>query len=159
MKNTKNACSFTGHRTVPVAERDLISMKLNDTLVTLIEEKGVDTFIAGGALGFDTMAALAVLKLKNIYPHIKLRLAIPCENQTKGWSENAISLYNDIMKKADEVIYTGKVYTSGCMHVRNRYMVDASDRCVAYMTRESGGTAYTVKYALEKGKTVINIAE
>lgn len=159
MENTKNTCCFTGHRTVPVAERDLINLKLNDTLVTLIEEKGVRLFIAGGALGFDTMAALAVLKLKIIYPDIKLRLAIPCENQTKDWSENAISLYNDIMKKADEVVYTGKVYTSGCMHVRNRYMVDNSEYCVAYMTRASGGTAYTVRYAQEKAKKVINVAE
>lgn len=159
MESTNKACSFTGHRTIPVAHRDMVAVRLNDTLVHLIEKKGVDTFIAGGALGFDTTAALAVLSLKNVYPSIKLILAIPCENQTKGWSDKAVALYNDIMKKADEVIYTGKEYTSGCMHVRNRFMVDNSEYCVAYKTRESGGTAYTYKYALEQGKTVINIAE
>ncbi len=159
MENVNNSCCFTGHRTIPVSDRDTVALKLNDTLVHLIEEKGVDTFIAGGALGFDTTAALAVLSLKSIYPNIKLVLAIPCENQTKGWSERAAALYQDIMKRADKVIYTGREYTSGCMHVRNRFMVDNSEYCVAYKTRDSGGTAYTVRYAVQQGKTVINIAE
>ena len=36
-------------------------------------EKGVDTFISGGALGFDTQAAIEVLKLKKRkYKDVKL---------------------------------------------------------------------------------------
>ena len=152
-------CCFTGHRIIPNAEREEIKERLKSTLVSLIEKKGVTLFIAGGALGFDTMAALEVLSLRERYPEIKLRLAIPCENQTKGWKEKDILLYEEIMSQADDVVYTSRTYTSGCMHIRNRYMVDSSDFCVAYMTKESGGTAYTVKYAEKKGVEVINVAE
>ena len=157
-KKNKRACCFTGHRTVPVSERDGVKVRLVRELEALISD-GVEVFIAGGALGFDTMAALAVLELKSSYPEIRLHLALPCENQTKGWSERAVSLYNSIIDRADEVVYTSREYTSGCMHIRNRYMVDNSEVCIAYKTRESGGTAYTVRYALEKGRRIINVAE
>lgn len=151
-------CSFTGHRIIPTAVREDIKERLHSTLTELIE-KGVTLFIAGGALGFDTLAALEVIALREKYPEIKLRLAIPCEDQTKRWQEKDVLLYEEIMKKADEVVYTSRAYTSGCMHIRNRYMVDSSDFCVAYMTKASGGTAYTVGYAKEKGVEVINIAQ
>ncbi len=153
------ACSFTGHRTVPIAHRQAVHSRLESAIEDMIENRGVTLFITGGALGFDTMAALAVLKAKERHPKIKLRVAIPCDNQTKGWSDRAVALYNDILKKADETVQTGKVYTAGCMHVRNRYMIDNSKYCIAYKTRESGGTAYTTRYAKEKGVEVINIGE
>jgi uncharacterized phage-like protein YoqJ len=152
------ACCFTGHRGIPAADREKIRQRLEKELETLADN-GVTLFITGGALGFDTMAALAVFELKKRRKNIKLRLAIPCENQTRGWSDADVALYKDIMDRADQVVYTARKYTAGCMHVRNRYMVDNSDYCIAYKTRESGGTAYTVKYALQKEKKVINIAE
>lgn len=152
-------CSFTGHREIPTDEAEAIKNKLRRTLVSLIKEEGVTLFIAGGALGFDTMAALEVLSLKEEYSEIKLRLAIPCDSQAKGWSEKDTLVYEKIMSTADDVVYTSHEYIRGCMHIRNRYMVDNSDFCVAYMTKDSGGTAYTVKYAVKKGIPVINLSE
>lgn len=45
------------------------------------------------------------------------------------------------------------------MHRRNRHLVDNSGVCVCYLTRNSGGTAYTVNYAKKQGVNVFNIAE
>ena len=158
-RSEKNGvCCFTGHRVIPISDRERIKSALEKAVENMIVEKGVSLFIVGGALGFDTSAALVVLSAKKRHFHIKLRVAVPCDNQTRGWSEKAVALYEDILGKADEIVQTGREYTSGCMHVRNRYMVDCSDYCIAYKTRESGGTAYTVRYALEKGVEVINLA-
>lgn len=52
-----------------------------------------------------------------------------------------------------------KLYFKGCMHKRNRHLVDNSGYCICYLTRTQGGTAYTVDYALERGLPVINIAD
>lgn len=153
------ACCFTGHRIIPAAEKEIIKEKLRKRLEELVKEKGVTLFIAGGALGFDTLAALEVLSLRERYPDVKLRLAIPCDEQTKGWRMGEVELYRKIMEKADEVVYTSHAYTSGCMHLRNRYMVDNAEYCIAYMTKPSGGTAYTVKYAEKNGISVINLAD
>ena len=38
-------------------------------------------------------------------------------------------------------------------------MVDRSTVCIAYCNRKTGGTAYTVRYALRQGVTVRNLAE
>ena len=153
----KTVC-FTGHRTIPLLKKWKIEKKLKEALETLIEE-GYCYFGAGGALGFDTIAAQMVLNLKKKYPEIKLILVLPCKNQTRGWDEKDISVYESIMGQADKVVYTQEHYDRGCMFKRNRHLVDNSSVCVAYLTEEKGGTAYTVNYANQKGIKVINIAE
>lgn len=55
--------------------------------------------------------------------------------------------------------YTSEEYTRGCMHKRNRHLVDNSSACIAYLTESKGGTAYTVDYAAKHGLTVFNIAD
>lgn len=47
----------------------------------IIEEQikaGVVFYGAGGALGFDTIAAQTVLEMKNEYPQLRLILVLPC---------------------------------------------------------------------------------
>ena len=98
-------------------------------------------------------------KLKQKYPNIKLILVLPCKSQTRGWRQSDIDEYERIMKQADKVVYTSEDYYNGCMQKRNRHLVDGSSLCIAYLTKETGGSAYTVKYAEKNALTVINIAE
>ena len=93
------------------------------------------------------------------YPDIRLILVLPCFSQTRGWSQEDIEIYDDIKQKADKVVYTSQKYTRGCMHKRNRHLVDNSSACISYLTENKGGTFYTVNYAKSKGVEVINIAE
>lgn len=153
----KTVC-FTGHRTIPMLKKWKIVKKLKETLEALIDN-GYCYFGAGGALGFDTIAAQTVLGLKKKHPEIKLILVLPCKNQTRGWEEKDVSVYESIIEEADKVVYTQEHYDRGCMFKRNRHLVDNSSVCVAYLTEEKGGTAYTVNYANQKGIKVINIAE
>lgn len=135
-----------------------IMVQLNNELIKLIE-RGYRYFCAGGALGFDTIAAQAVLHLKEQYPHIKLILVLPCSTQSKGWNTEGQATYENIKKKADKVVYTSEEYVRGCMHKRNRHLVDNSSICICYLDKPSGGTAYTVDYAKKHGRSVINIAD
>ena len=113
---------------------------------------------AGGALGFDTFAAQTVLDMKKEYPQLRLILVLPCEDQTRGWRSEDIAVYEDIKRRSDKVVYVSREYTPDCMHRRNRHLVDHSGTCICYLTRDSGGTAYTVDYARREGLHVINIA-
>jgi len=158
MDKRRQTLCFTGHRDIPTFSKKKIKEALRKTLIEQIDN-GYLYFGAGGALGFDTMAAQTVLELKDIYPQIKLILVLPCLTQTRGWSARDIAIYEDIKSKADKVVYTSKEYSSGCMHKRNRHLVDNSSICVCYLTEETGGTAYTVNYALKNNLTVINIGE
>lgn len=149
-------CCFTGHRVIPLLERRTVSKALEKVIIESIEN-GYRYFGAGGALGFDTMAALTVLRLRNKYPQIKLILVLPCENQTRNWKEADIEKYEHIKSQADKVVYVSKEYTRDCMHKRNRHLVDNSSLCICYLSKPSGGTAYTVNYAKDNGLKVINL--
>ena len=154
----KKTCCFTGHRSILSADQEETTRQLENTIAELIHA-GIDRFVTGGARGFDTLAAQAVLLLRKKYPDIKLILALPCLSQTRGWCKKDIMAYETIKSQADEIIYTSQNYTRGCMHKRNRYMVDRSSICVCYCLRDKGGTAYTVYYAEKKGLKIINIAQ
>lgn len=154
----EQTCCFTGHRTIPLGmERKLFCV--TEEIVEKAIKDGYRYFGAGGALGFDTIAALVVLKLKKHYPDIKLILVLPCLTQTQGWKNKDVEIYEDIKKRADKVVYTSQRYVRGCMHKRNRHLVDNSSLCICYYTKEIGGTHYTVNYAYHKLLKVLNIAE
>ena len=124
---------------------------------------GVDTFLAGGALGFDTLAAQEVLRLKAAgLPQLRLVLVLPCLGQEAYWKAEDAALYRDLLRQADEAIYTADVYSKWCMFQRDRYLVNHSAYCLCYWNREQGergGTAYTVGYARKQGLEVENLGD
>ncbi len=150
-------CCFTGHRQISPQDGTYLPDAMDRALEEMIGA-GVTTFRAGGAMGFDNFAALKVLNLKRKYGFVRLHLFLPCENQAKGWSEREREFYDYILAHADEITYASREYFKGCMHLRNRMMVDGSDFCIAYCNKNEGGTAYTVRYAAEKGVKLINVA-
>lgn len=152
----RTAC-FTGHRTIPFLQRRKIEKRTEEALIEAIKQ-GYRFFGAGGALGFDTLAAQTVLRLKKTYPQIKLILVLPCLSQTRGWRPEDIAEYERIKAAADKVVYTSQEYTRDCMFKRNRHLVDNSSLCIAYLTENTGGTAYTVDYARFKGLIIRNVA-
>ena len=148
---------FTGHREIPATEY----LPLREALLQTLEQKiaeGYTCFRAGGAVGFDTLAALSVLLLKKQYPHIRLELVLPCPSQTRGWSQNDQLLYEQILEQADSYRYLSQGYYKGVLQVRNRALVDGAECCVAYLrSSHGGGTAYTAALALKNGLELINL--
>jgi len=151
-------CCFTGHQEIDSSIVLQLHGRLADEIIYLICCQGVRYFVAGGALGFDTLAASTILALKPEFPEIQLILALPCKDQTRGWSDANIKKYNLIFSQADKIVYTSENRCRGCMQKRNRYLVDCSQFCVCYLTKTSGGTAYTTNYAEKQGLIVINLA-
>lgn len=153
----KHTCCFSGHRRIPDEDLLIIKQKLMGAITSAIKD-GYIFFGAGGALGFDTLAAQTVLELKKQYAHIRLILVLPCLSQARYWREQDISEYELIKRSADKVVYTSQEYTYDCMHKRNRHLVDNSSMCICYLNEQAGGTAYTVKYAESQGLSIINVS-
>lgn len=154
----EKSCCFTGHRLIPDDRYYRIMFLLRQTVEQKIKE-GYTIFCAGGALGFDTMAALTVISLKRIYPYIQLHLYLPFRKQAEKWSREDRDRYMQIMDSSDKVVYLSDEYTPFCMNRRNRALVDNSSFCIAYCTDTKGGTVYTVSYAIDKNVNVVNLAE
>ena len=150
-------CCFTGHRNInSLAPREL-EKRLENKLIDLIENEGFTDFRAGGARGFDTMAAMTVIKLKKKYPHIKLHLLLPCKNQDVYFLPFEKQLYRFAISEADSVTYIQERYSREAMFARNRALVDGSDLCIAYLEKLEGGTYYTVNYARKQKVKAINL--
>lgn len=161
-----NACAFTGHRPSRFKfgydEESEGFRRLYDALFTQTERLaclGITTFYTGMALGTDQWAALIVLQLKKLYPHIRLVAVRPCETQADKWSDEHRHRYYDvILPKADETVLISRPYTPTCMMERNRYMVDHAGHLLAvYDGGTKGGTAYTVGYARQQGRSIVTL--
>jgi len=144
----KTAC-FSGRRDIAAADVPRLECKLFD-MVKQLAEDGYNCFICGGALGFDTLAATAVIKRKREFD-IKLVIAVPHKGQDAVWPEHDRKRYAYILDNADHIVYLAEKYTHGCMQARNRYMVDNANLLVAYSDSAKGGTAYTCAYAIQQG--------
>ena len=131
----KETCCFTGHRQIPQGEQEEIANRL-ERVIAALYQKGVRYYGAGGALGFDALAARTVIRLRGNSPGMKLILVLPCLTQTRGWGPEDIAEYERIRAQADKVVYTAQQYTPGCMHRRNRHLADHSGVCVCYLTKE-----------------------
>ena len=159
MAEMGTVCCFTGHRKISPEHAKALKSELDRALEILVRS-GVRTFRAGGAIGFDTLAALTVLDMRENDPSIRLELCLPCKDQDRLWSDEDRKIYRYVLERADKVTYVCENYTRSCMLERNRFMVDGSQFCVAFCldpNRQRGGTAYTVRYAKSKNVPVIDL--
>lgn len=158
--NISSVC-FTGHRDLTNSEIYQNSERLSSLLRKLIVHHGLKHCFAGGAIGFDTVAAKTVLSLKPSYPELSLHLILPCQGQENSWNEAQKRDYQVIKEKADSVRVLAPFFYNGCMQARNRELLLNADLCIAYLRKgtKTGGSLNTVLQAAKLGITVINIAD
>ena len=167
MQKKENALCFSGHRSEKLPntqdEMEKLKLKLWEEIDKAIEN-GIDTFYFGACYGFDLLCADIVAKRKRVIKTsdskiIKLIAVTPFENQAIRWKESDRELYYDTLPHCDEVITLNTHYKQGCYHERNRYMVDRCSKMICNYDGGSGGTAYTVGYAIANGLEITNIYE
>lgn len=155
MNTKEKTVCFSGHR-VLYDPKEIIEQQLAAILKNCIAN-GKDEFIAGGAVGFDVLAAKAIIALRKEYPSIRLVLALPCpfNEQSLKWNAQQKAEGKSILEQADDVKILSPRYTDGCMLSRNRFMVDNSTALIYYLRSNRGGTKYTVEYSKKKGIDLI----
>lgn len=155
-------CCFTGHRPehIPWLRNEdndhTIKLKrvLSETIDIAIDD-GYTDFYCGMARGIDTFAAEIVLEKAKVNKSIRLHAALPCPQQSMGWTENEKKRFEYILSHATTRTVISPMYTNTCMLARNRFMVDNSQRVIAVWNGFfKGGTAYTVRYAKKENKEI-----
>ena len=159
---SKSVC-FTGHRILSEPSKQLFD-RLYPVLEQLVTEQGITDFYAGGAVGFDTVAAKCVLRLRDALKgkyKVQLHLVLPCSNeeQTRSWTSEQKYEFRVILQRADSVEYTAQKHDEKCMGRRNARLVEhATAACVCYYdVNHKSGTAQTVNLAKQKGLKIINL--
>lgn len=151
---------FTGHRILPNDPK--VAERLTKTIEKLIEQ-GAKDFYAGGAIGWDTLCAQTVLKLRETHHDIHLHLVLPCPpvEQSARWNDRNKAVYDAILEKADSTEIVSPHYSPECMKKRNERLADLSQIMVCYCTniKKRSGSAQTIRSAQSKNAVIINLAQ
>lgn len=151
------SAAFTGHRHIPHVKYSQIKGRLKVAIYNAYLQ-GVRNFRCGMAVGFDMLAAEAVLELKEQLHDISLSAILPYRNQSERFAPSAREKYNAILEKADDVTVLSEDYYTRCFHERNDYMIRHSSLLIAYFDgTPKGGTFYTYNKAASKGVPVNNL--
>ena len=149
--------AFTGHRFMEASLREHVRKRLSDAVLDAYG-LGIRNFISGFAIGFDMMAAEAIVSLKRSYPDITLIAAIPFKGQACRFSFHDRKRYDRLLEAADEVIVLSDSYYPRCFLDRDDFMVSHSSRLIVYYDgREKGGTFYTIRKAMAHGIPIVNV--
>lgn len=155
-------CCFTGHRPDKLPwgmdESDPRCVALKATIAREIEglyRRGWRHFISGMAMGADLYFAEAVLSLRERCPGLTLEGAVPCQSQADRWPESERRRWRKVLDAADLETVVQRKYDRWCMHRRDRYIVDRSSAILAAYNGTSGGTLYTLNYAVGKGLDIL----
>ena len=153
-----HTCCFTGRRHFSRDQLLQVSNRLETEMQALCAE-GFHTFITGGALGFDMLAGMAILRQKQAGAPFRFILALPYPGHEKAWPQKDQKDLAVLQAHADELLYISDHYFAGCMRLRNQYMVDHSGLCVCALSRYKSGTGQTVRYARQKNLRIVYLLE
>lgn len=123
---------------------------------------GFNTFISGMALGFDQDFALSVLGLKAELGAdlVHLVCALPFNDFYFDWNLPTRKVYKEILEQADAVVQVSPPgFARWKYQARNEWMVDQSEQGLAFWLGHAGGTANTIRYAVNQNKPVRNLLD
>lgn len=164
------AC-FIGHRTITVT--DELCERIKSTVLDLIDNQGVDTFLFGSRSQFDELCLKIVTEIKEIRPHIR-RIYVRAEYPyiSADYEKYLLTFYDETYMP-ENIIHAGKaIYIE-----RNRHMIDSADICVFYYNNQNNkltkaesenryflypsvsGTKTAYENAIKQNKKMLNLSE
>lgn len=96
-----------------------------------------------------------MLEKRSKNPALRLIAATPWPGFSNKWHIDWQVKYSELLKHADLIVPVCKHYHKGVFQQRNEWMVDHSNRVIAYFNGAPGGTKNTIDYAAGKGIEVV----
>lgn len=156
MTMRERTCCFTGHRNISAHEIP-VAMQRTEAIVRELVAKGVIYYGVGGAVGYDTLAAQMLFDLREEFPQIRVILVYPFDWFWSQWTADQQALYRRLLPRYNKVVKVSETAHRDAYLRRDRHLVNNSAYCIAYCTRNTGGTAYTLRYAREHGLITYNV--
>ena len=139
-----SVCTFFGHSSCPESIRE----KLRESMVDLIENKGVTLFYVGHQGEFDRMVLSVLRELKSEYG-IDYAIVLAYLPEKRG-SADTRDLSDTLFPEGIE-----KVPKRFAITWRNRWMLQRSDYVITYVRHSWGGAAQFAELAQRQKKTVL----
>ena len=165
MRARQESCCFTGHRPTKLPwgyrEDDPRCLRLKRRIMDALEaayEEGYRHFLCGMAQGCDLYFCECAIELRRRHSDVTIEAAIPCPTQADSWPAAQRQRYRALLEACDFETMVSSVYSPSCMQRRDRYMVDHASLLIAAFDGSSGGTRYTVEYAMRRGLDILDLA-
>lgn len=137
-------CCFCGHADTPPSVKRLLYPSIRELICT----KQVTNFLVGNQGAFDRMV---------------LQVLSDLQKESFVFQYSIVLAY---LPQSQALPYTNTVYPEGLENIpqrfaithRNRWMVNQSEYMIAYVEHTYGGAAATLRYAVQKNKSIINLA-
>lgn len=174
---------FTGHRpaklipayvpkSIAYTEKhyQIMQKQLQNILTDMFYKNHIDTFITGGAQGFDQIVFWTVNIMKMSLP-VRNVLYLPFKDQESRWLQNGLfgqTQYQMMIRRADEVQYctdltqatdSSQIYQA--LQYRNKCMIRNSSAIIALLHKTentpTGCTGNAVRFAAQIQKPVMTL--
>ena len=148
-------CTFAGHR--EIFEQN-IEEQIRIVIESILMTDSKFVFYSGNMGEFDKKCSSAVRYAKRSHPELDISLVavlpymMNCINTDRDY-------YNDCFDDIIIPVELAGVYYKTAILRRNKWLVDHCDFLIAYVYHEFGGAYTTLKYAVQKEKKIINLAE
>lgn len=147
---------FFGHRQVDDYKN--VDQSVYDIVCRLIKEKEYVDFFVGREGDFDQIVSSAVIRAKkNIFDGNSSLIWVQpyLKADYRDYPEDYESYYDFVEICSESEI----VHPKAAIQTRNRNMIDRSDLCVFYVSKEHGGAWQTLQFAKQQKKEIINITQ
>lgn len=161
MIDKSKTVAFKGHRDNRslLNDREVLSNEI-EKIILAYYSQGFRYFMTGMAIGFDLLAAEAVLRLKPLYSGLKLIAAIPFPEHSKHYNDEDKRRYENILPQCEETILVSLENHWGSYHRSVDFLIDNSSCIIAYFDGiKRGGTQYTVEHAKLRRMPLSNVFE
>ena len=147
--------AFFGHRYVDniIKVEDL----LEEQIRKLIDENEYVDFLIRRSGDFDQCVSSSVLRVRKNHRYDNSALVLVLPYPTAAYLNNE-DYFHDYYTDIEISHAASLAHPKSAIKSRNRKMVDRADMIVCYIEHEKGGAWLTVQYAMEQGKTFINLA-
>ena len=148
--------AFFGHRYIdnPFKVEEL----LEEHIRKLIDEKEYVDFLVGRNGEFDQCVSSTVLRVRKNVRDDNSALVLVLPYATAEYLNNE-EYFHDYYTDVEISYSASMAHPKSAIQIRNREMVDRASLIICYIEENTGGAWQSVKYAIEQGKTVINLAE
>lgn len=148
--------AFFGHRYIDNLFK--VEELLEEQIRKLINEKEYVDFLVGRNGDFDQCVSSTVLRVRKNVRNDNSSLILVLAYPTAEYLNNE-EYFHDYYSDVDISYAASKAHPKSAIQIRNREMVDKADLIICYIEKEEGGAWQTLKYAKDKEKAIINLAE
>lgn len=140
-----------------LTNREVLSEEI-ETIILKYYSQGYTYFMSGMAIGFDLLAAEAVIRLQPLYSGLKLIAAIPFPEHSKHYNDEDKRRYENILQQCEATILVNLEKHWGSYQRGVDFLIDQSSCIIAYFDGiRRGSTEYTVEHAKLRRMPLSNV--